>query len=663
MNKLFYPRLAAMNIRKNLQIYLPYMITCILSIAMYYIMHSISVNMDILNMGNTGQFLLNILEFGRYVIAIFAVIFLFYTNSFLMKRRKQELGLWNVLGMEKRHILIVIAIESLYIAVLSLGLGILAGILFEKLAFLILLKLVNFDIVFGFHICKEALLTTLILFGIVFVLIYGKSVLSVLVSKPIELLKGNAVGEREPKAKWVLAVLGVLCIGAGYYISITTQNPLRVMGLFFVAVLLVIIGTYLLFTAGTIALLKLLKKNKRYYYKTSHFISVSGMLYRMKRNAVGLANICVLSTMVLVMLSTTISMRSGMDDTIQRMYPSDFMMTVESEQLPDEWEQAINQEIEETQMEVTRHYVYQYYDFAALKAGDTIYADANAFVSDENAKIYYCFLISIDDYNRISGETEELQDGESLVYCRDDRFESGVWNLYGKSYRVRKQLQSFIPMYSNSVFTEAYMVMTKHDIQSIMESMQAEQGNLAGGISTIVGYDFHGSVQEKHELYQRIERQFAEQGWLKTDGVQLFEQKDIRDTFLNAYGGLLFIGIFLGLLFTLATILIIYYKQISEGYEDRDRYIIMQKVGMSQAEVKTSIRSQILTVFFLPLVTATVHVLFAYPVIERLLRMVQLDNRMLFIGCIFGCVFAFGILYAAVYAITSRVYYRLVQWS
>lgn len=254
-------------------------------------------------------------------------------------------------------------------------------------------------------------------------------------------------------------------------------------------------------------------------------------------------------------------------------YPSDFMMTVESEQLPDEWEQAINQEIEETQMEVTRHYVYQYYDFAALKAGDTIYADANAFASVENAKIYYCFLISIDDYNRISGETEELQDGESLVYCRDDRFESGVWNLYGKSYRVRKQLQSFIPMYSNSVFTEAYMVMTKHDIQSIMESIQAEQGNLAGGISTIVGYDFHGSVQEKHELYQRIERQFADQGWLKTNGVQLFEQKDIRDTFLNAYGGLLFIG------------------------------------------------------------------------------------------CIFGCVFAFGILYVAVYAITSRVYYRLVQWS
>ena len=249
MSKLFYPRLAASNIRKNMQVYLPYIITCILSIAMYYIMHSISANTDIVNMGNTGVFLLKILEWGRYIIAIFGVIFLFYTNSFLMKRRKQEIGLFHVLGMEKRHILMVIAFETLYIAGISLAAGILIGILFEKLAYLVLLKLVDFDIVFGFHICKEAVVTTLILFTIVFGLIYIKSMLSVVCSKPIELLKGNAVGEREPKAKWALAVLGILCIGSGYYISITTQNPLQVLGLFSLAVLLVIVGTYLLFTA------------------------------------------------------------------------------------------------------------------------------------------------------------------------------------------------------------------------------------------------------------------------------------------------------------------------------------------------------------------------------------------------------------------------------
>lgn len=663
MNKVFYPRLAASNIRKNMQVYLPYIITCILSIAMYYIMHSISANTDIMDMGNTGVFLLRILGYGRYIIALFGAIFLFYTNSFLMKRRKQEIGLFHVLGMEKRHILIVIAFETLYIAGISLTAGLLAGILFEKLAYLILLKLVDFDIVFGFHVCKEALLTTLVLFAIVFGLIYIKSALSVVCSKPIELLKGNAVGEREPKAKWALAVLGILCIGSGYYISVTTQNPLRVLGLFALAVLLVIVGTYLLFTTGTITLLKLLKKNRHYYYQTKHFVSVSGMLYRMKRNAVGLANICVLSTMVLVMLSTTISMWFGLEDAIRKMYPSDIMMTVEAEQIPEDLNDAINQCIEEESLEVKQQYAYPYYDFAALKEENVLEADINAFSSVGKSNICYCFLISIDDYNRVSGENIKLQDGESLVYCRQDPFKQDTWKLYDETYQIKEHLQDFIPIYSNSIFTEAYMVMTEADIQRIIETMQANQGDLAGGVSCLEGFDFAGTTQEKHALYQKIEQKFADQGWFEGNYVQLFEQSSIRETFLNAYGGLLFIGIFLGILFTVATILIIYYKQISEGYEDHDRYVIMQKVGMSREEVKASIRSQILTVFFLPLVTATIHVLFAYPVIERLLRMVQLDNRMLFIGCIFGCVLVFGILYACVYAITSRVYYKLVQWS
>ena len=307
--------------------------------------------------------------------------------------------------------------------------------------------------------------------------------------------------------------------------------------------------------------------------------------------------------------------------------------------------------------------IWQNYDFAALKEENVLEADINAFSSVGKSNICYCFLISIDDYNRVSGENIKLQDGESLVYCRQDPFKQDTWKLYDETYQIKEHLQDFIPIYSNSIFTEAYMVMTEADIQKIMETMQANQGDLAGGVSCLEGLDFAGTTQEKHVLYQKIEQKFADQGWFEENYVQLFEQSSIRETLLNAYGGLLFIGIFLGILFTVATILIIYYKQISEGYEDHDRYVIMQKVGMSREEVKASIRSQILIVFFLPLVTATIHVLFAYPVIERLLRMVQLDNRMLFIGCIFGCVLIFGILYACVYAITSRVYYKLVQWS
>lgn len=663
MHKFFYFRLAANNIRKNVQIYLPYIITCVLTIAMYYIMHSISVNEDILEMGITGEMLLRILTFGRYVVAVFSVIFLFYTNSFLMKRRKKEIGLWNVLGMEKRHILKVIAMETLDIAVISLLFGILTGILFEKLAYLVLLKIMNFEIVFGFHIYRNALLTTVILFGVIFLLVYIKSLWSVSVSRPIELLKGEAVGEKEPKAKWILAILGVLCIGSGYWISVTTKNPLQVIGVFFLAVLLVIIGTYFLFTAGTIAFLKLLKKNTGFYYKTNHFTAVSGMLYRMKRNAVGLANICVLSTMVLVMLSTTISMRTGMEDSIRRMYPSDFMMMAETDEFPEEWQTELRTCIDEHLLEVQRSYQYSYYDFSAIKEGNQIVPDAYAFSDVSSDEIMYCILISLEDYNRIAEANVSLQEGESLVYSIKDNFSQDTWQMLDKSYQIKERLTDFIPIYSNSIFTEAYIVMNEADIQEIQKKIKDVQGDLAGGISWIAGYDFKGSAEEKHAFYLDVEAMAEQQGWLDTHTVQLYEQQDVRNAFLNAYGGLLFVGIFLGILFTIATILIIYYKQISEGYEDRERYVIMQKVGMNRKEVKASIQSQILIVFFLPLLTAVLHVLFAYPVIGRLLRMLHFDNRMLFLGCILGCVIVFGILYTTVYAVTSKVYYKLVQWK
>lgn len=663
MNRVFYPRLAINNIRKNMQIYFPYIVTCVLTIAMYYIMHSLSVNEGILEMGTTGTFLLRILVFGRYTIALFAGIFLFYTNSFLMKRRKREIGLWNVLGMEKKHILKIIAMETLDIACVSLILGISLGILFEKLAYLVLLKILDFEIMFGFRIYKGALLTTLILFCIIFLLIYLKSAWSVSVSRPIELLHGEAVGEKEPKAKWIMTILGILCVGSGYYISVTTKNPLQVIGLFFVAVILVIIGTYFLFAAGTITLLKILKGTHTFYYKTSHFTAVSGMLYRMKRNAVGLANICVLSTMILVMLSTTISMRFGMEDAIRQMYPSDFMLNANAEALPDELQEEMDACISGQNIAITRQYSYQYYDFAALKQGNCIIADENAFATIGLQNIYYCFLVSVEDYNRVSGEEVSLQNGETLVYCRKDGFEEDTWQIFDKTYRICEKLNHFIPIYSNSIFTEVYIVMTQEDMQDLQAEIRAEQGDLAGTVSLIEGYDFGGSVQEKHELYQSLSGIIYDNPWTASHGIQLYEQSDIRNTFLNAYGGLLFIGIFLGILFTIAMILIIYYKQISEGYEDRERYVIMQKVGMSRNEVKASIRSQILIVFFLPLLTSVIHVLFAYPVIERLLNMLQLNNRMLFIGCILGCSAVFGLLYAIVYIITSKAYYKLVQWS
>lgn len=310
---MMYPRLAFDNIRKNARTYIPYILTCSFTIAMFYIMKSLSLNKGIENVQG-GSTILTMFELGTYIIAIFVCIFLFYTNSFLMKNRKKEFGVFNILGMEKRHISKLVGFESLYAAVISFALGIFIGVILDKLMFILILKIMKSEIPLGFHISKGAILSTVILFGILFTLIFLNSLRMIHLSKPIELLKGGNTGEKEPKAKWLLALMGIICLGAGYYIAVTVKNPLKVLTLFFVAVILVIVGTYLIFTAGSIALLKILKANKKYYYKTNHFISVSGMIYRMKQNAVGLANICILSTMVLVTLSPTVAMIVGVED-------------------------------------------------------------------------------------------------------------------------------------------------------------------------------------------------------------------------------------------------------------------------------------------------------------------------------------------------------------
>ena len=326
MNRVFYPKLALINMRKNARMYIPYLLTCIGTVMMYFMIHSLSCNSGIKSLRGSDS-IRSMLGMGVWVTAIFAFIFLFYTNSFLIKGRKKEFGLYNILGMEKRHLSRIMFYETLCTAVISLGLGILAGILLNKLVYLGLVALLQCEIPLGFELSMVSLRDTLLLFAILYLLIFINSFRQIHLAKPVELLSGGQIGEKEPKAKWLLALAGVLCLGGGYYIAVSTENPVAAISLFFVAVVLVIIGTYLLFTAGSIALLKLLRKNKRYYYRTRAFISVSGMMYRMKQNAAGLANICILSTMVLVMLSSTLSMYLGMENMLNTRYARSIMIT------------------------------------------------------------------------------------------------------------------------------------------------------------------------------------------------------------------------------------------------------------------------------------------------------------------------------------------------
>ena len=622
MNRFFYFKLAITNIKKNAKTYVPYIITSILTICMFYIICSLSKNPDLTKATGTGT-MSEVLFLGTIVCGIFSVIFLFYTNSFLMKRRKKEFGLYNILGMEKKHISKVVLCETLIISVISLVFGLLIGILFDKLMLLILLSMFSVKIPLGFYISSASLNSTFILFAGIFVLIFLNSIRQIHLAKPIELLQGSSVGEKEPKAKWFIALLGFICLGTGYYIAVTTTNPIAALMLFFVAVILVIIGTYLVFTAGSIVLLKAMRKNKNYYYKTKNFISISGMIYRMKQNAVGLANICVLSTMVLVMLSSTFSLWFGMNDIVDNYYPREFQFT------PSEYSDKdiknlkawINNTLDDFDQKPTDTIEYTTLNFACIGKGDTFIVDkANSTYSNMVNDISTLSFVTLDDYNKIYHSNVKLNDDEVLICSSREKYTSPQLKVF--NYTFIKYFYFF------NVDTTAENILKIND--KFIDDMQAMAN------------------------YPKDTNKYIYQGKIDC-------REDSRNNLIALNGGLLFIGVFLGVLFMIATILIMYYKQISEGYDDKERFAIMQKVGISHKEIKKSIHSQVLTVFFLPLIVAGIHIAFAFPFITKILAILNLTNIKLFVISTCGSFLIFAIFYGIVYRITARSYYKIVS--
>lgn len=667
MRKGFYTKLAASNIKKNSRTYIPYIITCIITAAMFYIINSLSNNESIKKLYG-GETILITLGYGTYVTAIFAFIFLFYTNSFLMKRRKKEFGVLNILGMEKRHILKVLLLENIYIAFITMLLGIIIGMVLDKAMFLILTKMLGAEHSPGFYISKEALIHTVILFGIIFFCIYLNSLRQIHLSKPIELLNGGNVGEKEPKTKWFMAILGVICLAVGYYISVTSKNPVESLSSFLIAVILVIAGTYLIFIAGSIAFLKSLRKNKRYYYKTKHFTAVSGMIYRMKQNAVGLANICILSTMVLVMISSTSSLVFGMNDLVKTRYPND--ITIYSENINNkenvEALEKVQKVIKDSKSDVNNEIEYSYIVLAVLKNKNKFYVPENfnkMSMSDLN-KCNNILMTSLDDYNSINSENETLNDDEILIYSRRKEYEYSTIQLFDTKYSVKKKIKKPIdngPFFSNNL-TESIQIVVKN--KSILDEMNnylnenfKEELEEESALKYLYGFDINGSEDSKKSLYNDIKKLLKESNFIGDSECGQIQREGIK----GLYGGMFFLGIFLGSIFTMATILIIYYKQISEGYEDKERFRIMQNVGMSHAEVKRSIHSQIMTVFFMPLIMAGIHVAFAFPIVKQILMMLNLTNTRLYIICTIVCFVAFTIIYAVIYSLTAKIYYHIVS--
>ena len=659
-----YTKLAITNIKNNRQFYFPYLLTGIITVAMFYIMCALESNPGIQSMPGAKNLGL-ILRLGIGVIGIFAVIFLFYTNSFIIKRRKKELGIYNILGMEKRHIAKILSKEAFFTAIIAIGGGLVTGVLFHKLACMLLYRMIGFNGGITFSFSKKGVMITAILFAIVYLLTYIYDLFQVQLANPIELLQSGNKGEREPKTKAIMAVLGVLCLGTGYFIAITTKNPIKALTLFFVAVILVIIGTYLLFTAGSIALLKILRRNKGYYYQTKHFTSVSGMIYRMKQNAVGLANICILSTMVLVAVSTTVSLYVGIEDIMKERYPNEINISAYYDTgapAEDSIAPIVEKSVKESGRKIRHEEDYLELYFAAIKDQGQYSLDKEKVKTAGDRVSGFVVLTREDCKKKYNEEIPELAENEVALFTIK-KTDMDTLVLENRSYHVKeiKQFENTEDFETIADIMDEYYYVIVNDVQDMERLWQLQKDiyqENSSSISRQVRLDIDGDSEQKKECFENIKTALGpEQAKAR---ILIDSRQSNLDEFYQIYGGFLFLGLFLGILFLMITVLIIFYKQISEGYDDKERFSIMEKVGMSNDEVKATIRSQVRTVFFLPILMAAVHVGMAFPMIKRLLSLFGLSNTALFAGCMAGTILVFALIYLLVFLKTSKTYYKIV---
>lgn len=656
-----YLRLAVGNIKNNRRFYLPFLFTAALTVVCFFIMSSIGVNQTLPG-GNTVQI---VMHMGVIIVGLFSVIFLYYTNSFLIKRRKKELGLYNILGLEKRHIAAVLTLETVLSALLSIGSGLIIGVLLDRLMFLVLRNLLAFDVTMTYAFHWQSVTWTVIVFAAIFLLLLLANLVQVGRAKPIELLRGGEVGEKEPRVKWPLVVIGLLALGSGYYIAVTTESVIAALGLFFVAVVLVIIGTYCLFLAGSIAVLKVMKRNKGYYYKVRHFVSVSGMLYRMKQNAVGLANICILSTMVLVTVSTTVSLYGGVSDILERRYPYDLETHFynAAEPVKGYARTVLEQAAQEAGLEIQDMVDYESLTMSLVQDGNALSAE----LSTDLPGAYVQFL-TLEGWEALTGQQLQPLGDHQVALCVQEGSLGDQITLLGEDYTVTQRIEEAPKDGSLAAYvSNAYYIVVADDVTlAHLHQGEAASRNYSNDLNWKLAVILSGTDEEKLEVIDAFRQRLATET-LDLNGTSYpldwfasVRQDNIQEAY-GLYGGFLFLGILLGLLFLMATVLIIYYKQIIEGYDDRSRFQIMRQVGMSKKLISSSVRSQVLTMFLLPLGMAAVHLCFAFPLLTRVLKALMLDNVSVFFWCTLITFAAFVVVYVLVYAITARVYYRTVS--
>lgn len=669
MKMFFYWKLAGTGIFKNRRIYFPYILSCIGMVMMEYIIIFLASDPSVTSLPGGGDMQMFI-QLGVGIIAVFSTFFLFYTNSFLMRRRKKEFGLYSILGMGQRNLVLVLFWESVFITLIALIAGVLLGIIFSKGAQIVMAYMLHATAGFSLSVGGKAIETTCVIFLVIFALLFLNGLRQVYRAKPVELLKSETVGEKPPKANWALAIIGVVILGAGYYLAIIIEEPLSAMLMFFVAVIFVIVGTYFLFIAGSVVLCRLLKMNKRYYYKTSHFISVSSMSYRMKRNGAGLAAICILSTAVLVMISSTASLYFGSNNLLEHRFPR--QITANMDTVDDAAAQKISDLSDAilTDYGLTREntLVYKSLDLSELMEGDTLYFDQSRLTSlTDYAAVRQIFVISLDDYNRLMNTDKTLAEDEIMLYCTKTSYHQDILNIEGYgTVKIKENLDSFV---ANGIDTQqvmASMFIFVPDFDTAIQrfdAMLTSYGMDSEAISsykqTFFGFDMAGDKETQIEIYNRLTQALAAD--TSFPETILESRASSYDGFMGLYGGMFFLGILLGIVCLCAAVLIMYYKQVTEGYEDQDRFDILQKVGMTRKEVSKIIHSQILTVFFAPLIGAGIHMAVAFKILTVLLAMFGLYDTGFTAIVTLICFAVFALFYVLVYFGTSKAYYRIVS--
>lgn len=668
-----YPKLAAQGMRQNRRFFLPYLLALAGLTAAFYVMSALCFDPGVLHMRGFA-YVLVMMQIGMFVAGILSTVLLLYINSFLMKQRKKELGLYNILGMGKGNIALIQCWESLYTALLGIGGGLACGVVLHKLATIALTSLLRFSIPFSPALSLPAIAVTAVFFGALLVLALLLNLVRVRVSNPIELLHGGAVGEKEPKTRWLLAVVGALALGAGYFIAVTTKDPALALAFYFLAVILVITGTYCLFTAGSIALLKLLRNNKGFYYQTSHFIGVSGMLYRMKRNAAGLANICILSTMVMVMISGTLALYLGQGEIIAARYPASLNMTIGFEPAHghevdlEGAKSLVDRFAREQGVPAASSNAGQYLQFAASEIRGDGSPGYLTSTSDDNTANRTLFVLTAADYAGLSGRPAPALAPGELAVCGEGPAPGPLTftDVEGGSldFTVKEVLPALSMFSVTNDMSEPVCLVTADE--AARTALRGLAGREFTRYTALVLTELDCTSEEELALVDAWSDMTINDGaFFDGTGDWEYWRVDSRaEMAVDGYamaGGFLFLGIVLGVVFLMATVLIIYYKQVSEGYEDQGRFEIMRKVGLSQREVKSSIRSQVLLVFCLPIAVAAVHILFDFNLVARMLTMFGVRNVMTVALCTGGTLLAFLAVYAVVYSLTARTYYKIVK--